>query len=216
MTHPSNSSRTPREKIRLGVLASGDGTNFQAIIAAIEQGTLFAKICVLVCNNPQAKTIKRAEKHQIPVAIVDHKEFPDRDAFTHALCAWLKNYEVDLVVLAGFMRILGGEAMQKFPQRIINIHPSLLPAFPGLNAIEKAYEQGCKETGITVHFVDEGLDSGPIIVQKTVAIQKGDSLEELETHMHEIEHQLYPQVIQWFAENRIEVDNGKVTIQHDS
>ena len=199
--------------LKIAVLASGRGSNFGAILEAIAENKISAKIKVLLCNHAKAGAIRIAKKNNIPVEILEHQKFSNRDTYTEALCVCLQKYSVDLIVLAGFMRVLGKKILNQYKDRIINIHPSLLPAFPGLNAIEKALQHGSKITGVTVHFVDDGVDTGAIIAQERVPIGEEDTLETLENRIHETEHMLYPKVLQWFAENRVEIHNHQVRIK---
>jgi phosphoribosylglycinamide formyltransferase 1 len=197
----------------LGVLASGSGTNLQAIIEAIEAGTLATQIACVISNNPDAYALKRAQAHHIPTLVINHRDFSNREDFEKALIAALEPCQVNLIVLAGFMRILSPTFVRHYEGRIMNIHPALLPAFPGVNAIQQAYDSKSSVTGVTVHFVDEGMDTGPIILQKEVLIDAKDSLEALAEKIHQTEHQLYPQAIQLFTEERLEIQGGKVLIK---
>lgn len=206
-------ARKRKNPLRLGVLASGFGSNFQAILDAIAGHHLDAEVAVLLVNNPEAKAIDRAEKAGIPVVLEDHRLTKDRDQYGEKLVQALVRAKVDLVVLAGFLRILPENFLQQFHQKTINIHPALLPAFPGLHVIEKAFDMGCKVTGVTVHFVDAGIDTGPIIAQRMVPILEKDTLETLAQRIHACEHALYPEVIQWFAEERVVVSNRRVHIK---
>ncbi|MBP7765274.1 MAG: phosphoribosylglycinamide formyltransferase [Syntrophaceae bacterium] len=194
--------------LKLGVLISGSGSNLQSIINHIEKGALSARISIVVSNAPEAYGLVRAEKAGISCAVLDHREFSGREAFDRELIRVLKNAGVDLVVLAGFMRILGGEFLRTFDQRIINIHPALLPAFPGTHVQQKALDYGVKFSGCTVHFVDEGVDTGPIIIQAVVPVLPGDTADTLASRILKEEHKIYPQAIRYFAEGRI-VKNGR-------
>lgn len=207
---PAKKRKNP---LRLGVLASGVGSNFQAIIDAIAAQRLDAEVALLLTNNPTAKAIARAEEFGIPAVVEDHRLTKDRQAYGEKLALHLQQAGVDLVVLAGFLRILPETFLRAFPTKTINIHPALLPAFPGLDVIEKAFNQGCKVTGVTVHFVDAGVDTGPIIAQRSVPILEMDTLETLKTKIHACEHEIYPEVIQWFAEERVVVSNHRVHIR---
>ena len=159
---------TSKQKLRLGILASGGGTNLQSIIDQCDQGLLDADICLVISNNPGAGALERATQAGIKTACVDHRNFESREEFDQAVITTLNNAGVELVVLAGFMRIISAPFLQAFPQKIINIHPSLLPSFPGLHVQQKALDYGAKVSGCTVHFVDDGVDTGPIIVQAVV------------------------------------------------
>jgi len=200
-----------RRKI-LGVLASGRGTNLQAIIDAINSDRLTAKIGVVIADNPEANAIRRVAGMDIPTAIVERKLFPTKEAFEEAICKELDLHHVELVVLAGFLRILSPHFINRFPGRIMNIHPALLPSFPGLHSQEQALTYGVKVTGATVHFIDEGIDSGPIILQEAVAVEDGDTVESLSERILHVEHRLYVKAIGLFCEGRLEADGRAVRI----
>lgn len=199
--------------LRLGVLASGRGSNLQAIIDAIGRGELRAEVCVVLSNRPGALALERARQAGIPAVVVDQAAYADQDAFEQRLIEVLKGHGVDLVVLAGYMRILGGGFVAAFPGRIMNIHPALLPAFPGLGAQRQALDHGVKVSGCTVHFVDEGLDSGPIILQAAVPVLEDDTVDSLSARILEQEHRLYPEAIRLFAEGRLHVEGRQVSIR---
>jgi len=203
---------TSKQKLRLGILASGGGTNLQSIIDQCDQGLLDADICLVISNNPGAGALERATQAGIKTACVDHRNFESREEFDQAVITTLNNAGVELVVLAGFMRIISAPFLQAFPQKIINIHPSLLPSFPGLHVQQKALDYGAKVSGCTVHFVDDGVDTGPIIVQAVVPIHPDDSEESLAARILEQEHKIYPQAIQWIAEGRVKIINRQVKI----
>lgn len=198
--------------LRLGILASGGGTNLQAIIDECLRGKLSAEIALVLSNKSQAGALDRARRAGIPVAVVDHRQYPDRKEFDRAMVDALQKARVDLVVLAGFMRILTPAFLEAFPHRIMNIHPGLLPAFPGINAQRQALEYGVKIAGCTVHFVDPGVDSGPIIIQAAVPVLDDDDEESLAGRILEQEHRIYPRAIQWFAEGRLHVEGRSVRI----
>lgn len=181
--------------MRVAVLASGSGSNFEAIAQAVKEQKIAAELVLLFSDHHDAYVLERGKKFGIPCESFELKEFPDKKSYERALLALLKRYDVELVVLAGYMRIIGQSLLTDFPQRIINIHPALLPNFPGLHGIKDAYEAGVAETGVTIHYVDSGVDTGPIIAQKAVSIEPNTSLNELETKIHQVEHQLYPQVL---------------------
>ncbi len=189
--------------IHLGILISGNGSNLQAIIDAIASKKLAAKIEVVISDTPSAYGLERAKKAQIPTQVIERKKFSTRSAFEEKLLQTLKTYSPQWIVLAGFMRLLSGEFLKSYPNRVLNIHPALLPLFPGMHAIEKAFEQGVKETGCTVHLVDEGCDTGPILAQKTVEVLKTDNLESLTNKIHAAEHELYPEVLNKIAKGEI-------------
>ncbi|MEO0258185.1 MAG: phosphoribosylglycinamide formyltransferase [candidate division WOR-3 bacterium] len=177
------------------ILASGNGSNFEAIVRKIVKNNWPIKVKALITDNPLAYAIKRAGRLKVPTIILDYKSFKSKKDYNKTLLEKLEDLKPDLIVLAGYMRILPPFIVERFRYRIINIHPALLPAFPGLNAIERAYRAGCKITGITIHYVDEGVDTGPIIEQAALRIRKGESLEELERRIHRLEHKYYPEVI---------------------
>lgn len=198
--------------LNIGVLVSGSGSNLQAIIDAVEAGSLKCAIRVVISNRPGAFAVERAKKHSIPVEIITRDEFPDREAYDAEMAQRLKKHGVDLVVMAGFMRLITGEMLSAFPMRIINIHPSLLPAFPGLDVQKKAIEHGVRFSGATVHFVDAGLDSGPIIIQAVVPVKNTDTTETLSKRILAEEHRIYPIAIQLYAEGRLTIIGRRVLV----
>ncbi|MBB6176953.1 phosphoribosylglycinamide formyltransferase-1 [Anoxybacillus tengchongensis] len=181
---------------RIAIFASGSGTNFQAIIDAVKKGDIQAEVALLVCDRPHAKVIERAICEYVPVFVFNPKQYETKQQFEREILQQLQQKEIDWIVLAGYMRLIGSTLLQAYPNKIINIHPSLLPAFPGKDAIGQAYRYGVKVTGVTVHYVDEGMDTGPIIAQRALYIDDGEPLESVERRIHEIEHTLYSQVIQ--------------------
>lgn len=197
----------------IGVLVSGNGTNFQAIIDALEAGRITnGRIACLISNKADAYALERAKKHNIPALVLDHRQFPNRAAYDQALVALLKEHGVQLVVLAGFMRLLSPVMVEAFPHAIMNIHPALLPAFPGLDAQQQALEYGVRYTGCTVHFVDTGTDTGPIILQAVVPILADDTLETLSDRIHGEEHRIYPEAVRLFCDGRLRVEGRRVHI----
>jgi len=200
------------KKLPIGVLASGSGSNLQSIIDHIEQGRLGAEIRVVISNNPDAYALTRAKKHGIPFVVVRHQEFPDRETFDGQMAEILMSYGVELVVMAGFMRVLSAQFLKAFPQRVINIHPALLPSFPGLHGQQQAFNYGVKFSGCTVHFADDGVDSGPIIIQAVVPVLETDTEDSLAARILREEHRIYPQAIQFYAEGRIAIRNRQVKI----
>ena len=188
--------------MRIAVFASGNGSNFQAIAEAIASKQIDAIICFLFCDNPKAYVIERAKKMGIPFTVFSPKNYENRAAYETELLKQLEINAVDLIVLAGYMRIIGPTVLMAYANRILNIHPSLLPYFPGRNSIQDAFEANEKETGVTVHFVDEGVDTGPIIAQEKVAILPEDTVDSLEARIHQVEHRLFPQVIQKVIEDK--------------
>jgi phosphoribosylglycinamide formyltransferase-1 len=195
------------------VLASGRGSNFQAIIDAIEAGTLDAKIALLITDRANTQAVERARRHNVKSVFVDPKAYESREMFDSGLVAVLEAHQVELVCLAGFMRILTTVMIEAFPNRIMNIHPSLLPAFRGLHAQRQALEHGVKISGATVHFVDESLDGGPIILQTTVPVHDDDTEETLSARILVEEHEIYPRAIKLFAEGRLKALGRRVLIQ---
>ena len=202
------------KKVFLGVLVSGSGSNLQSLIDHVERGALDAEIRMVVSNNPCAFALERCRKHGIPSAIIDHREFPSRETFEDRLVDVLQTVGVDLVVMAGFMRILSRKFFQSFPMRVMNIHPALLPAFPGMHVQQKAVDYGVKFSGCTVHFADEGVDSGPIIIQAVVPVYDEDDAETLAARILSQEHRIYPQAVQYYAEGRIEFVGRRVRIRN--
>ncbi len=199
--------------LNIGVLASGRGSNFQAIIDSIESGYLKAKIVLLITDNPDAYAIERAKKHGIAHLIIKPKDFSDKASYYSHIAGELKARGTGLVVLAGFMRVVGKKLIQEFPNKIINIHPALLPSFPGLHGQKQAVDYGVKISGCTVHFVDEGVDTGPIIVQAAVPVYHDDTEDSLSERILKQEHRIFPYAIKLFAEGKIRVDGRKVFIE---
>lgn len=181
---------------RIAIFASGTGSNFQAIIEAVRKGNLHATIALLICDKPEAPVVEKAKKADVPVFTFSPKEFASKAVFESIICEQLQNAKVDFIVLAGYMRLIGPTLLQAYPNKIINLHPSLLPAFPGKAAIKQAVEAGVKITGITIHYVDEGMDTGPIIAQKAVPIDDEETLLDVERKIHQVEHIFYPQTLQ--------------------
>lgn len=198
--------------LRIGVLASGGGTNLQAIIDGCADGSLAAEIAVVISNNPGAGALDRASKAGIPTLCINHRQFSRRDDFDQALVKALQDADVELVVLAGFMRIITQTFIDAFPERVINIHPALLPAFPGLHVQQQALDYGARFSGCTVHFVDGGVDTGPIIMQAVVPILADDDADALAARILEQEHKIYPRVIQLIAEGRVHIKGRQVII----
>jgi len=199
-------------QVSIGVLISGSGTNLQAIIDAIEAKKLDAKIQVVLSNRADAYGLVRARNHGIPVEVLDHKTFPSREAFDQAVVDILRAREVELAVLAGFMRLLSPVFVSAYSNRIMNIHPALLPAFPGLHVQQKAVDHGVRFSGCTVHFVNEACDEGPIIMQAVVPVFPDDTAESLTTRILEQEHRIYPRAIQLYSEGRLKIEGRKVLV----
>jgi phosphoribosylglycinamide formyltransferase-1 len=201
------SSRLP-----IGVLISGGGTNLQAIIDAIEGGGLRAEIRIIFSNTSDAYGLVRAKRHNLPTVVLSHTDFETREAFDQAIVAVLKDNGVELVALAGFMRLLSPFFIRAFPQRILNIHPALLPAFPGLHAQRQALARGVRIAGATVHLVDEQMDHGPIVMQAAVPVYPDDTRDSLSARILIQEHRIYPAAIRLFAEGRVKIQDGKVMV----
>jgi len=200
------------KKLRVGVLASGNGANLQAIIDRSRQGDLSAEVVCVIANRAEAFALERARQQGIVDIYLNHRDFSGREAFDAAAVTALKAHGVELVVLAGFMRIITKVLLDAFPQAVMNIHPALLPSFPGLDAQRQALRHGVKVTGCTVHFVDEGTDTGPIIIQAAVPILSDDTVETLSHRIHRQEHRIYPEAIRLFAQGRLAVVERRVII----
>jgi phosphoribosylglycinamide formyltransferase-1 len=198
---------------RIAVLASGRGSNFQAVTDAIAAGRIPGACVALITDNPKAYAIERAEKANVPVTILDYASFPSKGAYEQALLAAMRRQKADLYVLAGYMRILGTAIVQAFPGKIVNIHPALLPSFTGLHAQRQAVAYGVKVAGCTVHFVDENLDCGPIILQKCVPVLADDDEDSLAERILIEEHTCYPEAIRLFCEDRLEIVGRSVRIR---
>ncbi len=200
--------------IKLGVLLSGSGTNLQAIIDRINEGTLDATIELVVSSRPSAYGLKRAEAAGLQTMTLSKEIYADPILADEVIATELKMHDVDYVIMAGYMRMVHTPLLATFPNRVVNLHPALLPSFKGAHAIQDAYDYGVKVTGVTVHFADDKYDCGPIIAQQALAIEEGWTVEELEEHIHEIEHQLYPDTIQLLAEGRASVrEDGTVEVR---
>jgi len=180
---------------KIAIFASGNGSNFQAIVDEIEKKNLYAEIAVLITDKPDCFAVQRAHKHNIPVFSFHPNNYASKEIYEEEIVSLLKKENISLIVLAGYMRIIGKVLLSAFPNRIINIHPALLPAFPGKNAIQQAYDYGVKTFGVTVHYVDDGIDTGKIIDQECFKISETETLQEIEQKTHIIEHQLYPKII---------------------
>ena len=197
-------------KTNVAVFVSGSGTNLQAIIDANIEA---ANLAVVISNKPDAYAIERAKNHDIPVEVVSHKEFETREDFEAEIIGRLEKYNIELVVLAGFMRVLTPFFVVRFKNRIVNLHPALLPSFPGIHAAKQALEYGAKVTGCTVHFVDEGVDTGPIILQAVVPIEDDDTEDILLEKIHKEEHRIFPEAVRLFCEGRITIEGRRVRIK---
>lgn len=195
------------KKMRVAVFVSGSGSNLQAIIDA---GIPSIEIALVFSNNPDAYALKRAENHGIPTLVVNHRDFKSREEFEGEILKHLEPLGIELIVLAGFMRILSPVLVRAYANRMINLHPALLPSFPGIHAARQAIEAGVKFTGCTVHFVDEGVDSGPIILQAVVPVEDGDDEDSLLQKIHAEEHRIYPEAIRLISEGRIKIEGKRV------
>lgn len=203
-------------KLRLGVLASGRGSNLQAVIDAIEAGTVKARIAVVISNKKDAQALVRARAHGVPEVFLDPKPYAGmidtREAYDRGILDILRKHEVDLVLLAGYMKIVTPGLIDAYRNRMMNIHPSLLPSFPGLEAQKQSLDWGAKVAGCTVHFVTEGVDEGPIILQATVPVLERDSPETLAARILVEEHAIYPRAVQLYADGRLLVEGRRVRI----
>ena len=197
-------------RIRAVVLISGRGSNLQSLIDAVHAGRLALDIRAVISNEPGAAGLRRAQAAGIETLALDHRVFPKRQDFDEALAGLIDPHRPDLVILAGFMRILGAALVRRYHGRLMNIHPSLLPAFPGLDTHRRALLAGARVHGATVHFVSEELDGGPIIVQSSVEVRPDDDVDTLAARVLEQEHRIYPRAVQWFAEGRLRIRDGEV------
>lgn len=200
------------KNMNLAVFASGRGTNFSAIARAVKKRKIKADLALLVCDNPQAPVIGKAKRAGVKVVLVKGEDFSSNEDFEKKIIQHLEENKIDLIILAGFMRILSTDFVQKYKDRIINIHPALLPSFKGAHGIKDAFDYGVKVTGVSVHFVDEKMDHGPIILQAALNIEEGDTLESLEKKIHKVEHKLYPQAVSLFVEGKLKIEGRKVKI----
>ena len=196
-------------KKRIIILVSGNGSNLQAIINACQNNLINGKIVAVISNKPDVYSLMRAKQANIPSHVINHKEFASREAFDHQLQLQIEEYQPDLIVLAGYMRILTPHFVQHYSGKMLNIHPSLLPKYPGLNTHRRAMEAGDKEHGTTVHFVTDELDGGPIILQAKVPIFDNDEEQDIVERVLTQEHQIYPLVIKWFCDDRLTMINGR-------
>jgi phosphoribosylglycinamide formyltransferase-1 len=198
--------------MRFAVFASGRGTNLQAIIRAVKKGKINAELALVVSDNKSAYALKRAKRAKIKTVVVEAKNFSSRENYDTEIVKILEQENIDFIVLAGFMRIITPVLINKFRNKILNIHPALLPSFKGTHAIADAFDYGVRFTGVTVHFVDEKMDHGPIILQGLVKIKEDDTAETLEAQIHKVEHKIYPEAIRLFSEGKIKIEGRKVRI----
>ncbi|QHT59320.1 phosphoribosylglycinamide formyltransferase [Paenibacillus lycopersici] len=199
--------------LRVAVFASGSGSNFQALAEAARDGAFPAEIALLVCDKPAAKVVQRAEALGVPTFLFDPKSYASREACEEEIVGLLEREGIELIVLAGYMRLITDVLVKPYYGRIINVHPALLPAFPGVRGIRQALEYGVKLTGVTVHFVDGGMDTGPIILQRAVEIRDDDTEETLAERIHAVEHELLPLAVRRIAEGRVTLDGRQVTVR---
>ncbi len=198
--------------MRLGVLASGSGSNLQSILDACAAGRVPADVAVVLCNVAGAKALERAERARVPAVLLPHGTYASREAYDEEVVALLRRHRVDLVCLAGFMRLITPVLLRAFHNKILNIHPSLLPAFPGMHAVRKALDAGVRVSGCTVHVVDEGTDTGPIVIQAAVPVLDGDTEETLAARILVQEHRCYPRAIALWAQGRVRIEGRRVRI----
>ena len=202
----------PEKRTRLGVLASGSGTNLEAIARAIDDGDVPATVVLVLSDNPDAFALERARRRGIETRVINLRDYEDRPAYDRAIVDALEKAGVDLVVLAGYMKLVGPGFIDAFSGRIMNIHPALLPSFPGEQGVKDALEHGVKVSGVTVHFVDKGLDTGPIIVQEAVPVEEDDDVETLHNRIHLAEYRAYPLAIRLFAQGRLLIEGRRVRV----
>ena len=205
-----------RTRLRIGVLASGRGSNFDAIARAAASGSIPATVAVLITDRANVLALDVARRHRIEAVVIEPRDYPSREAHEEQVIGTLEKHGVGLVCLAGYMRILTGSFVKHFEGRLLNIHPSLLPLFPGLHAQRQALEHGAKVTGATVHFVDEGVDTGPIVAQAAVPVRSDDTEETLAERILTEEHRIYPEAIRLFAEGRLTIEGRRVRIKETS
>lgn len=200
------STETP---LKIGVLVSGSGTNLQAIIDAIEEGSLNAQIVLVISSRPDAYGLVRANEHGIPTVSLNRDVFADPEIANEVIATELVRAGAEYVVMAGYMRKLGDAVLAAFPDRVLNLHPALLPSFKGAHAIQEAFDAGVKVTGVTVHFANAEYDKGPIVAQRAVEVREDDTADSLEERIHEVEHELYPEVLRWIAAGRVRVGEDR-------
>ena len=200
---------------RIAVLASGEGTNLEAILEAVERGEISGRVALVISDREEAPALGRARRRGVRALYVDPRNFRGREHYDRALAVELQQARVDLVALAGFMRLLSPLLVKAFPVRIMNVHPSLLPSFPGTSGVQEALDYGVKVSGCTVHFVDEGLDTGPVILQEAVPVLQGDTVETLHARIHAAEYRLYPRAIQLFCRDMLRVEGRRCFIESE-
>lgn len=201
------------EPVKLVVIISGNGSNLQSIIDAIECGQINAQIGAVISNNPDAFGLSRAKKHRIAQQVVDHRSFNDREAFDQSLLESVNRYRPDFIILAGFMRILGSAFVQAYKGKILNIHPSILPDYKGLNTHQRAIDNAETEHGVSIHLVTVGLDDGPVLLLGRYPIEARDTAEDLQRKGHAMEHQMYPRLIQWLCDEELIIKPDEITFR---
>jgi phosphoribosylglycinamide formyltransferase 1 len=203
------------ERGRIAVFASGSGSNYEAIVRAFTTGSTekeaLAEVVLLVCDKPDAYVLERAKRWGTPAVVLSPRDFDNKAQYEEQVLTHLREYGVEYIVLAGYMRLIGPTLLQPYIGRVINFHPSLLPAFPGLDAVGQALDYGVRLTGVTVHFVDEGMDTGPVIAQRAVEVHAEDTHERLQRKIQRVEHELYPEVVRDWVGGRFQLKGGKVT-----
>ena len=204
--HKKAAGRAP---LKIGVLISGSGTNLQAIIDAIDAGKVNAEIVLVLSSRPDAYGLKRAEAAGIPTIALNRDVYADAHAANRLIADKMRDAGAEYLVMAGYMRMVGAEVLDAYPDRVVNLHPALLPSFVGAHGIQDAFDAGVKVTGITVHFANAEYDKGPIIAQKAVRVKEGDTVDDLEARIHKAEHKLYPKVVGWIADGRVRVDENR-------
>lgn len=203
------------KKTRLGILASGSGTNLQRFIDACRSADFPAEVAAVVSDRSDAYALTRARRHGIPAVYVGRRQFSSSEEFNEAILEVLVEHKVDLVVMAGYMRLLGSAVLRAFPGRVLNIHPALLPSFPGAHGVPDALEYGAKVAGVSIHFADERFDTGPIIFQEAAPVLENDTVETLHDRIHELEYRLYPLAVKYWAEGRLSIRGRRVRINGD-
>ena len=202
-------SRKRREPLKIGVLISGSGTNLQAIIDAIAAGKVNAQIVKVLSSRPDAYGLKRAEEAGIPTVALNRDVYKNAGAANKIIADEMLEAGAEYLVMAGYMRMVGAAVLDAFPDRVVNLHPALLPSFVGAHAIQDAFDAGVKVTGVTVHFANAEYDKGPIIAQKAVPVREGDTVDDLEARIHAVEHKIYPKVVGWLADGRVSIDENR-------
>ena len=209
MGKKAKDAKADRAPLKIGVLISGSGTNLQAIIDAIDAGKVNAQVVLVLSSRPDAYGLQRAEAAGIPTVALNRDVYADVHAANQRIADEMRAAGAEYLVMAGYMRMVGAEVLDAYPDRVVNLHPALLPSFVGAHAIQDAFEAGVKMTGVTVHFANAEYDKGPIIAQKAVPVKEGDTIEKLEARIHKAEHKLYPKVVGWIADGRVSLDENR-------